>query len=345
MSRDFHKEADLPRFGLWYDFRNPEPRRRSFAELYSATFEQIRNAEQLGYDDIWTSEHHFVDDGYAPSLLPICSAIAAQTSRVRIGTAVLLLPMHDPVRLAEDAATVDIISGGRFDLGVGLGYRLGEFRSFGIEWRTRGRRMDEAAGIVLRAWQEATFSVEGAFYRYKDVDVTPKPVQQPMPLWFGGLSPRAVARAARLGTGFIAGGGPDLIPFYLAECAANNRPVGAIARGLPFDAISEDPDRAWAAIREPVYYQRRVYAEWLNAAGTAIWPVPESPEEMRAADPNIVVTPQQAVDFIRAAVDGHPEITHFYWSPLLPGLDPGVAMQSIELFATRVLPVFRGVPM
>ncbi len=331
----------MTRFGLWYDFRNPPAWRRSFADVYASTFEQIRQAEALGYDDIWTTEHHFIDDGYAPSLMAVCSAIAAQTSRVRIGTAVLLLPMHDPVRLAEDAATVDIISDGRLDLGVGLGYRLGEFEAFGIDWRTRGRRMDEASTILRQCWTPEAFSFDGRFYHYTNVKVTPQPVQQPMPLLFGGLSAQAVERAARLGTGFIAGAGADLIPLYLERCAAYSRPPGTLVRGLPFDAIADDPDSAWSEIREHVYYQRRMYVEWLNAAGTAVWPLPESADAIRASDPDIVVTPERAVRLIEEMLAEHPEITGFYWSPLLPGLKPATALRSIERFARDVMPRFQ----
>ena len=117
-------------FGLWYDFRNPLSTQRDNSEIYRKTLQHISYAEELGFDNIWTSEHHFIDDGYSPSLLPICAAIAAITKEIRIGTNVLLLPLHDPLRIAEDAATVDIISDGRFDLGVAAGYKLEEFTGF-----------------------------------------------------------------------------------------------------------------------------------------------------------------------------------------------------------------------
>ncbi|MGE5596321.1 MAG: LLM class flavin-dependent oxidoreductase, partial [Hyphomicrobiales bacterium] len=232
----------MVRFGLWYDFRNPPAWRRPLASLYAETFEQIRWAETLGYDDIWTTEHHFVDDDYAPSLLPICAAIAAQTTRVRVGTAVLLLPLHDPVRIAEDAAVVDAISGGRLDLGVGLGYRVAEFAAMNIPTRQRGRRMDEALKLIRRAWSGGTFSFEGEFYRYTNIDVTPKPVQAPMPLWVGGISEPAARRAARLGTGFQAGAGADMVPAYLDECARLSRAPGGVMKGMPFHAVAEDVD-------------------------------------------------------------------------------------------------------
>ena len=115
------------RFGLWYDFRNPEPWRQPFEQLYRATLEQITWAESLGYGSVWLSEHHFTDDGYTPSPLVIAAAIGAQTRQLQIGTNLLLLPLHHPLRVAEDAGTLAILTRGRFTLGLGLGYRAEEF--------------------------------------------------------------------------------------------------------------------------------------------------------------------------------------------------------------------------
>ena len=115
------------RFGLWYDFRNPEPWRQPADRLYREILDQIAWGENNGFDDVWLSEHHFIDDGYLPSILPVAAAIAARTNRIRIASGVLLMPFHNPVRLAEDIATVDVISGGRFELGVGIGFKREEF--------------------------------------------------------------------------------------------------------------------------------------------------------------------------------------------------------------------------
>ena len=124
-------------FGLVLSFRNPPPGRVPFTEIYRKHFDIAALAEDLGYGTIWLTEHHFIDDGYSPSLLPIAAAIAARTRRIRIGTFVILLPLHNALRIAEDAATVDIISNGRFDLGVGQGYRIPEFVGFDIPSRAR----------------------------------------------------------------------------------------------------------------------------------------------------------------------------------------------------------------
>jgi len=112
------------KIGLMQDFRNPHEWRRPNPELYRAILDQIVRAEELGYDNVWLTEHHFAEDGYNPSLLPTAAAIAARTHRIRIGTFVLLLPFQHPIRVAEDATCVDIWSNGRFDLGVGQGYTV-----------------------------------------------------------------------------------------------------------------------------------------------------------------------------------------------------------------------------
>src|SRR5438067_12462356 len=161
------------RFGLVYDFRNPAPWRRPFPQLYQELLEQIAYAEELGFDDIWITEHHFVEDGYCPSALVAAAAIAARTTRVRIGTWVLLLPLHNALRVAEDAAVVDNLSGGRLDLGVGLGYRLEEFAAFGVERRHRRGRMDEGCEVIRRAWSEDGWSFEGRHCHLQSVSVYP----------------------------------------------------------------------------------------------------------------------------------------------------------------------------
>ena len=110
------------KFGIIHDFRNPPQWRRPYPELYHALLDQIVRAEEFGYDNVWLAEHHFTEDGYNPSSLPTAAAIAARTSRIRIGTYILLMPFQQPVRVAEDTTCIDIWSNGRFDLGAGQGY-------------------------------------------------------------------------------------------------------------------------------------------------------------------------------------------------------------------------------
>jgi alkanesulfonate monooxygenase SsuD/methylene tetrahydromethanopterin reductase-like flavin-dependent oxidoreductase (luciferase family) len=187
-------------FGLLLSFRNPPPGRVPFAEIYRKDFDIAALAEDLGYGTIWLTEHHFIDDGYSPSLLPIAAAIAARTRRIRIGTFVILLPLHNALRIAEDAATVDIISNGRFDLGVGQGYRIPEFVGFDIPRRERGPRLEEGAEVIRRVWTERDVTFEGRFNKLTNVTVVPGPVQKPHPpIWLAARGPKSIARAARNG--------------------------------------------------------------------------------------------------------------------------------------------------
>jgi len=185
-----------PRFGLIYDFRNPPQWRKPWAQFYDEILDEIVYAEQLGYDHIWITEHHFIDDGYTPSVLPIAAAVARLTTRVRIGTWVLLLPLHNAIRVAEDAATVDILSNGRLDLGVGLGYKVEEFDGFGVNRRHRASIMDESLEIITRTMAGESVTLDGRHYQVKDVKVTPPPIQQPFSLLVAARSEPAARRDA-----------------------------------------------------------------------------------------------------------------------------------------------------
>ena len=161
-------------------------------DLYAETLEMIAYGESIGYDDVWLSEHHFVEDGYSPAQMPIAAAIAVKTKKIRIGTSVVLLPMYDPVRLAEDGATVDILSDGRFELGAGLGYRAGEFEGLGLKYKERAGRMNEALEIIRRLWEGETLTFHGKHFHIEGARVSPEPVQKPRPpIWVGGFAPGA----------------------------------------------------------------------------------------------------------------------------------------------------------
>ena len=151
------------KFGLCYDLRNPKlgGRSRSMADVYAATLEQIEHVDRLGYDDVWFTEHHFVDDGYLPSPLAMAAAAAVRTRHVKIGTCVLLTPFYHPIRLAEDCAVIDNLSNGRFLFGPALGYRPEEFTGYGIDRRFRTSRTDETIEIITRCWIEEEFSHHG----------------------------------------------------------------------------------------------------------------------------------------------------------------------------------------
>jgi alkanesulfonate monooxygenase SsuD/methylene tetrahydromethanopterin reductase-like flavin-dependent oxidoreductase (luciferase family) len=144
------RDGDGPSFGLWYDFRQRLPL-GDYAAFYAECLEEIEEGERLGFTGAWLSEHHFVDDGYLPSPLVVAAAVAARTETITIGTNILLLPMHHPLRVAEDAAAVDLVSGGRFVLGVGQGYVQHEFETLGYERRYRPSLFEEGIEIIRQA--------------------------------------------------------------------------------------------------------------------------------------------------------------------------------------------------
>jgi alkanesulfonate monooxygenase SsuD/methylene tetrahydromethanopterin reductase-like flavin-dependent oxidoreductase (luciferase family) len=165
---------------------------RTFEREYRETLELVRLAESSGFDSAWVSEHHGASDGYLPSLLPMLAAFATVTQRIALGTGVVLTPFHDPLRLAEDAAVVDQLSGGRLILGLGSGWREEEFRAFGVPKAERVLRTVETVEILRRAWTGRRFSFEGRAFRHDRVRVTPPPAQRGgPPIYLGGYAERA----------------------------------------------------------------------------------------------------------------------------------------------------------
>jgi alkanesulfonate monooxygenase SsuD/methylene tetrahydromethanopterin reductase-like flavin-dependent oxidoreductase (luciferase family) len=330
-------------FGLWYDFRNPLGSGRTDHEIYSAVFNQIERAEQLGFDDVWLSEHHFVDDAYSPSMLAIGCAIAARTKRIRIGTSVLLLPLHDPVRTAEDAVTLDVISNGRLELGLGVGYRVEEFTGFNIDPKERAKRMDEGIEIIQRLFNGERFTFEGKHYTYRDIQLFPRPVQKPPKLWIAGFSNVAVRRAARVGHGYIATG--PISPFanlYWDELKRIGKDPSQheIAGGYMWLHVSHDPDKRWAEATQHFSYQLNRYAKWFKDAGMDFFqPVKADRAELEATGFHIV-KPAQAIKMIEEYVAATGTSRWYSWA-VPPGLHPDWSNEHLELFAKEVMPAFR----
>jgi probable F420-dependent oxidoreductase len=333
------------RFGLWYDFRNPAQWRQPADRLYGETLDQIAWGESHGFDDVWLSEHHFIEDGYLPSIMPVAAAIAARTKRIRIASGVLLMPFHNPVRLAEDIAVVDIISGGRLELGVGVGFKHEEFENFGVPFKERGARTNQSLEIIRRALAGESVTFKSEFFDFKNVRVTPEPIQKPHPpIWLGGFTPAALRRAARYGDGFtVPGATREVYDQYVAELRKNNRPTDNIrfAGAVWCLVVSNDPEKTFAEAADHIIYQANNYSKWLSAAGLS--PLSDflrDRQQLRKSGLLQVLAPDAAIKMIRDFANNVP-ITHFYSWTLPPGLPPRWAQAHLELFASKVIPAFR----
>ncbi len=245
----------------------PAGSERSFAQEYRDTIELVRLAESVGFDSAWVSEHHGASDGYLPSLLVMCAALAEATSTIRLGTGVLLTPFHDPLRLAEDAAVVDQIAGGRLTLGLGIGWRPEEFRMFGVPMRERLARTVETIAILRQAWTGERFSHRGEVFDLDRVRVTPPPARPGgPPILLGGYVDAALRRAGELGDGHITDA-DDLVhvrkAVSLMEEGARDagRDPAAMQLALMANAFVAD-EHAWEIAAPGVMHQLGAYEAW-----------------------------------------------------------------------------------
>ncbi|MET0145664.1 MAG: LLM class flavin-dependent oxidoreductase [Ilumatobacteraceae bacterium] len=327
-------------FGVTFDFRNVGGDGRSLQDVYAETFELIALADELGYDHVYLTEHHFVDDGYCPSLLALAAAVAARTRRIRISSYVFLLPLHHPLRVAEDVAVVDLISGGRIELGVGAGYRREEFEAFGIPLAARRARMDEGCEILLRAWTEDHWSFDGAQFQLRDVCLRPKPVQRPHPpLLISARNDVAARRAGRFRAPLLIAPPPyvtdeqAVFDAYAESCGAPGGGAAAGEVGGAFNVIvTDDRDAYRAATSAGARHRAELYATWYGDAAD----IPGDAERIGSR-------PARRVSVLGDAETCAAALDDFLAGPIpytrvIMAID---AAAELEAFATRVLPRYR----
>jgi probable F420-dependent oxidoreductase len=335
------------RFGYYYDFRNLPRYHRDRRLIYSEAFEHMQAAERLGFASLWVAEHHLTEDGYNTAPFPMLAAMAARTSRVKLGTSVLLLPFHHPVVVAEEAAVVDNLSDGRLILGLGLGYRISEFINLGVDRKTRGARADEGIEIIFRCWTEDRFSYSGRYYQLRDVASGMKPVQQPHPpIVIGARSPKAALRAAHFGLQLMPMG--DLESIYTTW-------AGAMAeRGADTEAMetysmvgvypTDDPEREWAEIGDYIVEEGVSLRQWNHEAADSQIALQrgsgEDRQELARQERSRVIIgePAYCVEQLRrwaaAAHVNHVILYKGLWS----GLPIERALKHQDRFAREVLP-------
>jgi len=337
------------RFGFMEDFRNPVKWRKPFPEFYSAILDQIVRGEELGYDNVWLTEHHFTEDGYNPSLFPTAAAIAARTQRIRIGSFIVVLPYQHPVRAAEDAACVDIFSDGRFDFGVGQGYSYHEWNALCMDRSTRGERTREGVEIIKKLFTEDRVSYDGKYTQIKDMTLSPKPVQQPHPpIWVGARGPKAIRNAAKSGYHLMATLGPDPAPLYIQTLKEEGLdPAKFNVAQLRMVYVAESSDQAWDECQDHLWHLMTFYQDILAEANDAAGdtsPLPAAnAKELRnspAADAMLIGTPDEVGKKLEQFCQDF-QCTDFIMDMQLPGLDPAKSTRSMELFAAEIMPSFK----
>jgi alkanesulfonate monooxygenase SsuD/methylene tetrahydromethanopterin reductase-like flavin-dependent oxidoreductase (luciferase family) len=320
------------RLALRYDMRAPAFGAPA-ADLYPAAVEQCAIADAAGFDTVYLAEHHGAEDGYCPSPIVLASAMMASTERMTVHFSAIVAVLHNPLRLAEDLAVLDVLSGGRVEMTLGIGYRPHEYDMFGVRKSQRVNILERTIGVLEQAWSGAPFEYEGM-----TVQILPTPVQKPRPpIYIGGSTEAAALRAARHGDDFMPAT-PALYDVYVAERERLGAPVTGRPRprGPLFLFVTPDPERSWELLGPHVLYTTNSNAEWAKERGDGATPYPAVPDVsgLRGNPQFAVVTPADCVELI-AAIGRDAEITIH---PLMGGLAPDLGTASLELFIADVLP-------
>ena len=271
------------RVGVCYDFRNPPDSGLANQILYKEIIEQVKWLDEIGADLVWFTEHHFVEDGYLPSWIPVAGAMAAVTQHVRFGTDICLLPFNHPERLAEDLAVLDNLSGGRVEIGVGMGYAPHEFRGFGLPVSRRVSLMNEGIEILQRCFEGERFSYRGKRYQLENIVIKPGYVQESgPPLWVGAMSEAGAARAAKYGTHFLPQGlRKRSFDPWVETLKAEGRSPSDYRVGIIRSILVTDSDGAsWETVRAAERYRMKLYQRFFEESGEGFGeagePVPQT---------------------------------------------------------------------
>ncbi|MGA7148145.1 MAG: LLM class flavin-dependent oxidoreductase [Microbacterium sp.] len=341
------------RLGLVMAPRNHPDHPYPLSEVYRDYIDDAVVAEaELGFDHVWVNEHHLSRDQYAPSTFPILASIAARTSDVRIGSAVTLLPFHNPLRVSEDAATVDILSNGRLDLGFGIGSAPVEYETFGTSRQHAWRKTWESAELIRRTFEEDVVDFDGEFYHYEGLTQTTRPVQEHVPLWWGGYGPKSMARAAERGFNLI-GCGSQAFEDRLGEIGRD--PSDAEVGQVTAIHLAPTREQAWDEAQDGIHWWMQYHREntgnpaGMTARGPLMPALPE-PGALRDVDglvfvpgmPMYIGTPEEVLEGLLADVEGrHGRITQLVLAFRHAGMRTPEVRRSMELFRTEVLPTLR----
>jgi alkanesulfonate monooxygenase SsuD/methylene tetrahydromethanopterin reductase-like flavin-dependent oxidoreductase (luciferase family) len=331
--------------GLGPTIRYHRDNPRALAQVYDEFFDELVLGDQLGYSSIWLPEHHFADDAHNPSALPLLAALARQTTRVRLGTYILLLAFHNPILVAEDAAVVDILSGGRLDLAIGAGPMEQECRVFGVPRNECYARTYEALQVIEKCWTEEEFSHHGKYFHFDDVRVTTKPVQQPHPpIYMAAMGPQSAARSAKRGYHLAMAMGPSH-NVYVDALEESGRDLAdhRLVSGPIGIHIADTTKQAWDEAEEALHAWVSFYVRRGSPVGHGLPPVGELRERNFpfGGMPFMVGSVDEVGEKMRAMFANAPlDEMVLYFHP--PGMPTEAAKNAMTLFAEHILPEAAG---
>jgi alkanesulfonate monooxygenase SsuD/methylene tetrahydromethanopterin reductase-like flavin-dependent oxidoreductase (luciferase family) len=324
-------------FGMRFDMRTPAFAPGTSSDRYRQAVEMVSWADRMGFLIAVLSEHHGSADGYLPAPIPMAAAMASRTENIRFTLSALIAPFHDPLRLAEDLAVLDLLSGGRVDVVLANGYVQGEFDMFGVPITDRARLTTETLRTLKAAWTGEPFEFRG-----RRVQVLPMPAQDGGPrISLGGSVEAAARRAARIADGFVPST-PEIWKYYVEECLALGKPDPGPNLGGDTSVVhvASDVDEGWEQLAPYAMHEVNAYGAWSAAAGldTQVgYERFEDPDALRASGRYRVMTPQQLVEDI----GGRGPFAFTMLHPLVGGFPPELAWRSLELIEREVLPALQ----
>jgi alkanesulfonate monooxygenase SsuD/methylene tetrahydromethanopterin reductase-like flavin-dependent oxidoreductase (luciferase family) len=316
--------------GVYFDLRNPPAWRQDWTRLYGFTLEMCEEAERLGAHSVWTSEHHLFEDGYLTQPLTYSAAIAARTRRVRLGTAIMIAPLRPAVQIAEEATIVDILSGGRVDLGLGAGYRVPEYELFGADIKRRYTTTDRRVRELRQLWSEGR--------------VTPPPVQNRMPIWMGYLGPKGARRAGLLGEHLLSPDARLWEPYRNGLIEGGHDPGLARMGGGIQGFVSEDPEADWPVVAKHLGYQLDSYRRYMVEGTDQPSPKPIDPDRLRSREMHAVLgsfvfgTPKDVARRIEEHTAGAPVETVFLFASIA-GMPEDMVARHVQTICGKLAPL------
>ena len=329
------------------------PSARSSQEIYARGLELALAAESLGFRNVWLGEHHFSTYGYLSRPAQLATYIAAKTTRLRVGTAVIVVPLHHPLIVAEEIATLDVLSGGRLDVGFGRGYQQYEFERLGFDLEEGRKRWDESIDIIMKSFERRPFSYDGKLFKIPETSVFPQPLQEPHPpIWTVAQSPYALEQAIRRGFNVLTGGFGvsvemlaqfgELFRKKVDELQPAHLPAVGVQRAV---YVTHDAADAREAAEQARWNMRvtlslRNHYERVEGGRAVAMPAPSEPGIDELLDRYLVIgTPDTVIGQIER-LQGTMGITHFNCSFWIGDMEQGRVLRSMELFSSEVMPAF-----